>query len=102
MGRAGWVGGLSVPNGWAAAAPVIRSVAAAMPGTGQGVAAAIAADSQGGLFSDIALSSLAGRAIGGATAHPISTTATRVIGGAVAAGATPTTATIVVIPAIEG
>jgi PPE-repeat protein len=100
MGHAGLVGGLSVPKSWAAAAPAIRPVAAVLPGTGLGAASAIAADGQGGLFSDMALSSLAGRAIAGTAARSIGSTATRAIGGAAAAGA-PTTATIIVIPAME-
>jgi PPE-repeat protein len=100
IGRAGLVGGLSVPKSWAAAAPAIRPVAAVLPDVGLGAAPTIAADSQGGLFSNMALSSLAGRGIGGAAARSIGSTATHAIGGAAAADA-PATATIIVIPPME-
>ncbi|UQX13503.1 PPE family protein [Candidatus Mycobacterium methanotrophicum] len=96
IGRAGWVGGLSVPKSWTAAAPAIRSVAAVLPDADP----AIAADGRGGLFNNAALSSLAGRAIAGTATPSIGSTATRVIGGAAAPGA-PTTATIIVIPPME-
>ncbi|BCO35955.1 ribulose-phosphate 3-epimerase [Mycobacterium heckeshornense] len=96
MGRAGFAGGLSVPGGWAVAAPAIRPVAAALPESGQGgISAAIAADSQGSLFSNMALSSLAGRAMvgtGGATTRPLS------LGGGAASSGSATSATIIVIP----
>ncbi|EUA35470.1 putative PPE protein [Mycobacterium xenopi 3993] len=64
-----------------------------------GAAPAIAADGQAGLFSDMALSSLAGRAIGGTATRSIGGTASRVLSGA--AEAAPTTATIIVIPPAE-
>jgi PPE-repeat protein len=95
MGRAGSVGSLSVPQGWASAAPAIRPVAIVMPGTNLGaVPAALAADGQGSVFSNMALSGLAGRAIAGT-----GTTVAPSIGGAanVVPGAA-TTATIIVIP----
>lgn len=95
MGRTGLVGSLSVPQGWASAAPAFRPVAVVLPQTGLGaVSAAIAADGQGSLFSNMALSGLAGRAIagtGGTVTH--STGAVAAYGGAAA-----TTATIIVIP----
>ncbi|MBS4729193.1 PPE family protein [Mycobacterium sp. SM1] len=95
MGRAGVVGSLSVPQGWASAAPAIRPVAAALPHSGLGaVSAVVAADGQGSLVSDMALSGLAGRAMagsGGSVARFIGAG-----GGAVSGGAT--TATIIVIP----
>ncbi|WP_375488073.1 PPE domain-containing protein [uncultured Mycobacterium sp.] len=100
MGRAGLLGALSVPNSWASAAPAIRTAAAVMPSTGVGAAPAVAADGPTGLFSDMVMSSLAGRAIGGTAAPSITGTATRVLGGA-AAEVAPTTATIIVIPAGE-
>ncbi|QLL10521.1 PPE family protein [Mycobacterium vicinigordonae] len=95
-GQADLVGHLSVPQGWTAAAPAIRTVAAALPGTGlDGAPAAAAAESQGGLLSDMALSGLLGRSVAGpagTTAHPISP------GFGVVPGASATTATIIVIP----
>jgi PPE-repeat protein len=94
MGRAGAIGSLSVPQGWAGAAPAIRPVALVLPETSPGaVSAAVAADGQGSFFSNMALSSLAGRAVvgsGGGVAPSIGA------GGAVSGGAT--TATIIVIP----
>lgn len=97
MGRADLVGGLSVPQGWAAAAPAVRPVAVALPQTTLSTApAALAADGQGSLFSNMALSSLAGRAMagtGGTAARSLS------VGGGAGSGGQATTATIIVIPA---
>lgn len=61
LGRAELAGRLSVPHGWAAAA--IRPIAAALSGTSLGTAA-IEAGSSGSLFGEMALASMAGRAIG--------------------------------------
>ncbi|MGH7042134.1 MAG: PPE family protein [Acetobacteraceae bacterium] len=95
MGRAGLVGGLSVPQGWASAAPAIRTAAAMLPETSlAGAPAALAADGQGSLFSNMALSSLAGRAMvgtGGTAARSVGT------GGSAAVGESATTANIFVI-----
>ncbi|MBS4728213.1 PPE family protein [Mycobacterium sp. SM1] len=96
MGDAGTVGGLSVPKTWATAVPAIRPVAEVLPGAGPGVAAAIGPDGAGGLFRDMALSSLAGRTIGGNAARSIGSVTTGGVGSA-AAGA-HTAATIIVIP----
>jgi PPE-repeat protein len=65
LGQATSIGGLSVSQGWAAAAPAIRPVAAALPGTSLGAAAEIEASSSGSLFREMALASMAGRAISG-------------------------------------
>jgi PPE-repeat protein len=96
MGRAGLVGSVSVPQSWASAAPAIRSVAAVFPQASFGaVPAAVAADGQGSLFSNMALSGLAGRAMagtGGNVAGSIGGGAGAVVHGAA------TTATIIVIP----
>jgi PPE-repeat protein len=95
LGRAGVVGSLSVPPGWASAAPAIREVAAVFPQTGVGaVPAAVAAESQGSLFNNMALSGLAGRAMVG-TGGPV---AGGVGGGAGAVHGVATSATIIVIP----
>lgn len=98
MGRAGVVGSLSVPQGWASAAPAIRPLAAVLPETRLGwIPATAVADGQGSVFSNMALSSLAGRAVagsGGSVARSVGT-------GAAASGGsatTATTATIIVIP----
>lgn len=96
IGRAGVVGRLSVPQGWAAAAPEIRPVAAVFPQTAlAGAPAALAADGEGSLFSSMAASGLAGRAMaatGGGSARAMG-----IAGGAF--GRAATTATIIVINA---
>lgn len=94
MGRAGLVGGLSVPQGWASAAPKIKALAAMVPESLLSAApAALAADGQGSMFGSMVLSGLAGRAMagtGGAAARSAG------IGGA-AQVAEATTANIFVI-----
>lgn len=66
LGRAGLVGRLSVPQGWASAAPAIKTVAATLPESSLTAApAALVADGQGSLAGNMALSGLAGRAMGG-------------------------------------
>lgn len=97
MGNAGMVGKLSVPQGWATAAPAIRPAAFVLPSSGLGGAPAVMADSPGSLFSQMGMSSLAGRAMagtGGAAARSVG------IGGGAAAGEA-TSATIIVIPEDE-
>lgn len=95
MGRASMVGRMSVPQGWAAAAPEIRTVAAVMPQTTlAGAPAVLGAEGQGSLFGNMAASGLAGRAVaaGGGSARGMS------LGGN-AFGRAATTATIIVINA---
>jgi PPE-repeat protein len=65
LGRAASVGALSVPPAWTAAAPAIRLAAVALPATGLGAAPEVFAGSPGSLFSEMALASMAGRAMGG-------------------------------------
>jgi PPE-repeat protein len=67
VGRAGLVGGLSVPQGWPAGAPAMRTVAFALPATSISTAADGLASSGGSLFSELALAStaMAGRTVGG-------------------------------------
>ncbi len=65
MGRAVSVGALSVPPGWTVAAPAIRLAAVALPATGLGAAPEVFAGGPGSLFSEMALASMAGRAIAG-------------------------------------
>jgi PPE-repeat protein len=66
MGRAVSVGGLSVPSGWAVAAPEIRAVAFALPAaTGVGALPAVSAGSLGIVFSEMALAGMVGSALGG-------------------------------------
>ncbi|SPM33827.1 hypothetical protein MRAB57_1631 [Mycobacterium rhizamassiliense] len=61
------VGRLSVPATWAAAAPEFRLSAMALPATTVGVAAEASAGGAGSLFSQMALASMAGRAMAGTT-----------------------------------
>jgi len=100
MGRAALVGSMSVPQGWTEAAPGIRTLASVLP-TNLAAAPAASLAGEGGVFSQMALSSLAGRALtasavgsggGGGMAGSL---------GGVVAEADPAAATIIVIPALE-
>jgi PPE-repeat protein len=64
LGQANTVGALSVPPTWTAATPAVRSVALALPATSATAAAALEAGS-GATFSEMALASMAGRAMAG-------------------------------------
>jgi PPE-repeat protein len=98
IGRASFVGRLSVPQSWASAAPAIKPVATVLPESSLGAApVVVAADNQGSLFSNMALSSVAGRAMAGTRG-----TAARSIGvGGGAYSGQATTAIIIVIPPDE-
>jgi PPE-repeat protein len=96
VGRAGYIGSLSVPQNWAAATPAIRSVAAEMEASAVDAAPEMGL-AQPGMFGQTALSSLAGRAIGGTATRAAVGQGYRVP-GAVAADEIATTATIIVIP----
>jgi hypothetical protein len=101
MGRAALVSGMSVPQGWTQAAPEIRTLAAALP---MNLAEAIpeaSLASQGGIFSQMAASSLAGRAVAATATHSVSSGAGLGSLGGVVTEADPAAATIIVIPAIE-
>jgi PPE-repeat protein len=66
VGQATSVGGLSVPTAWTTAAPAIRLAAAvALPATSFSAGPEIFAGSPGSLISEMALPSMAGRAIDG-------------------------------------
>lgn len=100
MGKAALVGSMSVPQGWTDAAPALRTVAQVLPANVAAAPAALAGEE--GVFSQMALSSLAGRAVTTAAARPVGGAASTVgaLGG-VAAEADPAAATIIVIPCIE-
>lgn len=66
MGDAVSVGGLSVPTGWATAAPEARLLAVALPAASVGAAEA-SAGGIGSLFGQMALAGMAGRAMAGTT-----------------------------------
>ena len=64
VGDAGLVGALSVPPSWAATTPAVRLAAAALQGMGVAGAPVAVATSQGTVFGQMALASLAGSALG--------------------------------------
>jgi PPE-repeat protein len=99
MGRAALVGSMSVPQGWTEAAPALRSLASVLPAN---LAAAPAASvaGEGGVFGQMALSSLAGRAVAASAFSSSGGTGASSLGGVVAE-ADPAAATIIVIPALE-
>ncbi|WP_082994645.1 PPE family protein [Mycobacterium sp. 1245801.1] len=96
MGRATLVGSLSVPQGWAAAAPVMKTVASVLPSASTGPIPTIPTTPQGVMFGEMAAASLAGRALAGAGVRTVSNGTT---GLAAAADGVATTATIIVVPA---
>jgi hypothetical protein len=100
MGKAALVGSMSVPQGWTEAAPAIRTIAQVLPTNMAAAPAALAGEE--GVFSQMALSSLAGRAVAAAATRPAGGAASAAgsLGG-VAAEADPAAATIIVIPYIE-
>ena len=97
VGRAGTIGSLSVPQNWASAVPAVRTVAAEMDATALDAAPEMESIANPGMFGQTALSSLAGRAIGGTATRAAVGQGYRVP-GAVAADEIATTATIIVIP----
>ncbi|OBJ01968.1 hypothetical protein A5660_22400 [Mycobacterium alsense] len=98
MGKAALVGSMSVPQGWTEAAPAIRTLAQALPANVAALPAASLAD-EGGVFGQMALSSLAGRVVGAAAAFQSGGGgAAGSLGGVVEGGPA---ATIIVIPALE-
>lgn len=99
MGKAALVSGMSVPQAWTEAAPVIRTIGQVLPAN---LAAAPAVmGSEEGIFSQMALSSLAGRAVAATANRPGGTAAAAGAVGGAAAEADPAAATIIVIPCIE-
>jgi PPE-repeat protein len=95
-GRAGTIGALSVPQNWAAATPAVRTVAAEMEASAVDAAPEMGL-TQPGMFGQTALSSLAGRALGGTATRAAVGQGYRVP-GAVATDEIATSATIIVIP----
>jgi PPE-repeat protein len=101
MGKSALVGSMSVPQGWTEAAPAtaIRTLASALPTNLAAVPEASLAG-EGGVFSQMALSSLAGRAVAASATHSGGAgAAVSSLGGLVEAD--PAAATIIVIPALE-
>ena len=100
IGRAALVGGLSVPQGWASAAPAIKTVVATLPESSLSAApAALTAAGPGSLTGNMALSGLAGRAMVGTGGGGVGAAAVRSAGmGGSTAAHEATTANIFVIP----
>ncbi|ORB83779.1 hypothetical protein B1987_08120 [Mycobacterium kansasii] len=98
MGRAALVGSMSVPQGWTQAAPAMRLVSSVLP-TSLAAAPAAVVPGEAGVFGQMALSSLAGRALGATTFSPAGSGGAGSLGGV--AHAEPATATIIVIPALD-
>ena len=101
MGRAAMVGSMSVPQGWTQAAPEIRTLAAALPTNLAAATPEASLANQGGIFGQMAASSLAGRAVAASATHSVSSGGGVGSLGGVVAEADPAAATIIVIPAFE-
>jgi PPE-repeat protein len=103
MGRAALVGSMSVPQGWTQAAPEMgfRTLAAALPADLAATVPEASLASQSGMFSQMAASSLAGRAVATTATQSLSSGARVASLGGVVTEADPAAATIFVIPAIE-
>ena len=101
MGKSALVGSMSVPQGWTEAAPGVRTVAQVLP-TNFAAAPAASLIGEEGVFSQMGLSSLAGRAVAATSTHSVSgSAATAARLGGIVAEADPAAATIIVIPALE-
>ena len=100
MGRAALVGSMSVPQGWTQAAPAIRTLASVLP-TNLAAAPTVSLAGESGVFGQMALSSLAGRAFGATAFGSGGGGAAASSLGGVVAEADPAAATIFVIPALE-
>jgi PPE-repeat protein len=100
MGRAALVGSMSVPQGWTQAAPAtaIKTLASVLPTNLAAVPEASLAG-EGSMFSQMGLSSLAGRALGASATYSGSGAAASSLGGVIEAD--PAAATIIVIPVLE-
>ncbi|BCI88326.1 hypothetical protein NIIDMKKI_35320 [Mycobacterium kansasii] len=87
MGRAALVGSMAVPQGWTQAAPAMRLVSSLLP-TNLAAAPAAAFSGEAGVFGQMALSSLAGRALAATTFGSAGSGTASSLGGVVA-GADP-------------
>ncbi|UGT94309.1 PPE family protein [Mycobacterium ostraviense] len=101
MGRAALVGSMSVPQGWTQAAPAMRLVSSLLPTNLAAAPAAAAFSGEAGVFGQMALSSLAGRALAATSFGSAGSGTAHSLGGVVAAEADSATATIIVIPALD-
>lgn len=101
MGRAMLVGNMSVPQGWTQAAPEIRNVAQVLSTELASAPEAAVAGGDGSIFGQMALSSLAGRAVAASATGTIGGAPMAPSSGGVVTEADPAAATIFVIPAFE-
>jgi PPE-repeat protein len=101
-GQASLVGSLSVPASWSTSAPSGKALPAVLSGSPVGSSASAFAveGSSSAMFNEMALSSLAGRAVGGTAVQSVAGGAARVLDKAPDTEAL-TTATILVIPVPE-
>jgi PPE-repeat protein len=99
MGKAALVGSMSVPQGWTEAAPGVRTLASVLPAN-LAAAPEAALVGEGSAFSQMGLSSLAGRGLAASATYTGGGSAAKALGGVVAE-ADPAAATIIVIPALE-
>jgi hypothetical protein len=96
------VGNMSVPQGWTQAAPEIRDVAQALSTElASAPESAALSGREGSIFGQMALSSLAGRAVAATTTGSFGGTPMAASLGGVVTEADPAAATIFVIPAFE-
>lgn len=98
LGNGASIGRMTVPQGWIAHTPTAKAVAAVFPEAGPQAVAAVAAEGESGLAGDLALGSLAGRAMAVSRGA-----AGRDVGGVTGLAAAskpskPSKATIIVIP----
>lgn len=98
LGNGASIGRMTVPQGWIAHTPTAKAVAAVFPEAGPQAVAAVAAEGESGLAGDLALGSLAGRAMAVSRGA-----AGRDVGGTTGLAAAskpsrPSKATIIVIP----
>lgn len=100
MGKAALVSSLSVPQSWTEAAPAVRTLAQVLPAS-LAAAPEAALAGEGGVFSQMALSSLAGRAVAATAVHSASGVGAAGSLGGLVAEADPAAATIIVIPVLE-
>lgn len=106
LGRAGVVGSLSVPANWASSVPAVKTATVALQVEALQAIPAVAVNSEGVLAGQMALSSLAGRALGTPVRQAAGAGATRAIGAITHVTNKPTapdvatTATVIVIPPI--
>ncbi|TXI62890.1 PPE family protein [Mycolicibacterium mageritense] len=106
VGRAGLIGSLSVPSTWASAVPAVKTATVALQASVLEAVPALAVNGEGVLAGQMALSSLAGRAIGTPIRQAAGATATRAISAISHVTNTQTgpdiatIATVIVIPPI--